>query len=494
MYQISSFWNNLKNKVQNLVEVQNNSNKDKRIICIQNFLLKELNLNHKGKDHQIEKLVFVRDSQLNIGSIQCQDCFQQQEQSKDYQYSLDLLKILEDVYYFIDQVSTYFQNDQQFQEEQPYHQLKIFKVMKETFDIKSINKDIIWKINTCILEIESRLYFSMENTLEYFGKIHYQNMNRVQMNRFIQNIQNQQKQINTYRSYIKLLPTIISIRKFHPQSEYIYQQTVSYQYLAILINYQIIIYNIKSEVKFSKVNVDYENNKIILFKFTQDEKYLIFAYEKPNHLIIYNMKDKIILNIQDQQPCLHMACQEYINLNYLILYNQNLTLKKCISLEYQTSNNFELINKFSFQEKQIQTFIFYDNQEKKWKSLIRNDYGSIATKKIQITKKFKLQLVQTNRMNRLYYTLISNQKKKIRKVATQDQYQLNTYILSKDETFIISSSLSFYEISTGKITFQIRLNENEELQDVQLEDDKVKILTWDNLYIYDQISQKKTNS
>lgn len=78
----------------------------------------------------------------------------------------------------------------------------------------------------------------------------------------------------------------------------------------------------------------------------------------------------------------------------------------------------------------------------------------------------------------------------IRSISSKDQYAKGTYFISEDECYIISSTLSFYEISTGKISFEIRLSMSEEVLDVKVEDGKIKILSWDNLYIYDQINRK----
>ncbi|CAK93557.1 unnamed protein product (macronuclear) [Paramecium tetraurelia] len=493
MNQISSFWNNCKNKVHRLLEVKNNCHENDRVICIYNILLKELKKNHKGKDHQLEILVFVRDSQLNIGSVQCETCFQKQKQVETFLYSLDLMKILEDAYFFLDQVSSCFLNNQQFLEEEPYHQIMILKIMKEILDNKSINKEIIWKINKLILELESYFNFTNDKIFHNLGKIHYSNINKIQMNKFVQNIKNEQQQIKSYRQYIKLLPTVISIRKFHPSSDYIYQQTVSEEFLAILVTYQILIYNLKTGALYSKINVDYQNKKILLFQFTNDENYLIFAFNSPINLTIYNMKKKIMQQIQEQTLWMSMVCCKQNNQNYLFKYNENLTIKQCFSLEQQDCNNFKLFKIYSTQENQFQTFIFYDNMEGKWKSLIRNDKGSIFKKNIQITNKFKLLFVRSSRKNYLYFTLISNSNKKIRKIINQDEYFLKTYFFSKDETYIISSSLTFYEIQTGKIAFTIKLNEKDELLDVQMEDSRIKILAWSNLYIYDQVIKNQSN-
>ncbi|CAD8190561.1 unnamed protein product [Paramecium octaurelia] len=490
MNQVSTFWNDCKSKLHRLLEVKNSVNLDNRIVLIYNILLKELKQNHKGKYHQIEKLIFARDSQLNIGSVQCEICFQKEKQVVPFLYSLDLIKILEDAYYILDQASSCFQNNQQFLEEQPYHQTRIIYIIKETLDDISKNKEIIWKINKLILELESYLKFTNDDIFDNVGKIHSSNISKSQMNKFVQDIKKEQEQLNPYRSYIKLLPTVIFIKRFHPSSDYIQYQTVSQQYLAILMNYQILIYNIKNGELYSKINVDFENRKILLFQFTKDENYLVFAFDYPINITIYNMKKKLMQQRQGSISWMSIECCEKNNQNYLFKYNQDLTIKQCISFEQQDCNNFKLFKKSSTYQNQRQTLIFYDNMERKWKCLQRNEKGSIQSQKVQITNKFKLQFLQKSRMNYLYYTLISNSNKKIRKIINQEQQFLNTYFFSKDETYIISSSLTFYEIQTGKFVFTIRLNEKDEHLDIKMEDGKIKILTWDNLYIYEQVTKK----
>ncbi|CAD8100945.1 unnamed protein product [Paramecium sonneborni] len=475
-----SLWDKLKQR-------QKKDRKDKRTIMLQNFLIKELNNNHKIDDHKIQNLVFVRDVQLNIGSILCEQCFLQTKHNINYQYSLDLIKILEDVFQFLDQILSCFQNDLQFQEEKPYHQLRIFYLMKEAFDYKSLKKDNLWKINICILEIESHLFFSTQYALNHFGKDHYQNINKAYINKFIQNIKTSQIKINPYRQYINLLPKVINLKKFHPQSDFIYQNTISQNFIAILMSYQIIIYNIRTDVKFDIIKVDYVNNNVQFFQFTKDENYLILAYNKPNCQLVYNMKEKTTSIILDQQISF-IECIQYNNQNCLLLYDQNLRTIKYLELQSLVHKDFKIYKLFSNEIKFIEGFTFYDQIEKKWKNIMKNSHGSIITQKVQITKKFKLQFSKGSRMNFLYYELISNSKKKIRRIYSTEQNQQYSYFLSQDERFVISSSLSFYEISTGKITFEFRMSEIEEVQDIQVEDKKIKVFSWNNLYIYDRIN------
>ncbi|CAD8178190.1 unnamed protein product [Paramecium pentaurelia] len=488
MDQITLIWNKFRNNIQNVFKSKNDDI-DKRITLILNFLIKEVNLNHKRNDHKIENLVFVRAFQINIGLIQCEYCFLQNKNNLNYQYSLNLIQFLEDVFYFIDQISSLFSNDQQYQEEKNYHQLRIYNVMKETFDTKSINKDIIWKINKFIMEIESALFYP-EDFIDYLGNSHYQRINRIQINQIIQNIKDTQQQIIPYRSYINLLPKVTYLKKFHSQSDYIYQQTISTQFLAILGTNSITIYDIKSGIKFSTINVGYQNNNIQLFQFTKDQNYLIFAQDKPKYYLIYNMKEKQIQQMQNSQASF-IECINYNNQNYLFFYDQNFKMNKYLLIEQQSFFDCKIFKQFSYLDNSTKVVTFYNQIERKWKNLTKHFLGGRNTKNIQITKKFKLLQIRASRMNHIYYTLISNSNKLIRRISSQDYFIKDIYFISQDESYIISSKLTFYEISTGKIAFEIRLDVGEEVLDVKVDDGKIAILTWDNLYIYDEINKKQ---
>ncbi|CAD8116961.1 unnamed protein product [Paramecium primaurelia] len=387
-----------------------------------NFLIKEVNVNHKRNDHKIENVV-IQGSQLNIGLIYCQYCFLQNNNNINYQYSLNLMQFLEDVFNLLH----YF-----------------------------------WKINKFILEIESALFYP-EDFIDDFLEIA---ISKEQTDfRLIKQFKDTQQHFIPYRSYISLLP----------------------KFLAILGTNNITIYDIKSGIKFSIINVGYQNNNIQLFSFTKDQNDLILASDKPIYYLIYNMKEKQIQQMQNSQESF-IECINYNNQNYLFFYDQ------CFKILSQNNKHFVIVkfsNNFPIQIilfKQSRFIIKLKENGKTQLSICKDNFQFtqqyILDKYLQNQsqkyqnllnyKKFKLQQIRASRMIRLYYKLISNSNKLIRRISSQDQFIRDIYFISQDESYIVSFKLSFYEISTGKIAFEIRPDGSEEVLDVKVGDGQIK--------------------